>query len=57
MKSLSLYFPQVLDVKVIAENVMTTGFRGGLSKLAYSVGVTRADNNEHQAGSDSKLTA
>jgi len=57
MKTLNLYFPQVLDVKVIAENVCTGGFRGGLSKLAYSLDVTRDDLNEHQAGSDSKLTA
>jgi len=57
MKTLNLYFPQVLDVKVIAENIMASGFRGGLNKLAYSLGVTRADQNEHQAGSDSKLTA
>ena len=57
MKSLNLYFPQVLDVKVIAESVMNNGFRGGLSKLSCSLGVTRDDQNEHQAGSDSKLTA
>jgi len=57
MKTLKLYFPQVLDVKVMAESVMTNGFRGGLSKLACSLGVTRDDQIEHQAGSDSKLTA
>ena len=57
MKMLNLYFPQVLDVKVIAESVMMNGFRGGLSRLACSLDVTRDDKKEHQAGSDSKLTA
>ena len=36
---------------------MENRLRGGLNKLASALDVVRDDNNEHQAGSDSKLTA
>ena len=36
---------------------MDNRLRGGLNKLASALDVARDDNNEHQAGSDSKLTA
>ena len=47
MQTLKLYFPQVIDLKVIAESLMENRLRGGLNKLACSLDVLRDDSNEH----------
>jgi CCR4-NOT transcription complex subunit 7/8 len=50
------YFPNIYDVKIMADYHLK-GFRSSLQQLAQILGVTRDDNCEHQAGSDSKITA
>jgi hypothetical protein len=50
-QDLSLYFPNHYDIKVMAEH------RGSLAALSGLLGVKRDDGCEHQAGSDSKITA
>ena len=58
---LSLIFPNLYDIKVIAEQIfndrMTSLFRISLSSLSDRLQVYRDDDCEHQAGSDSKITA
>lgn len=51
------HFPNIYDIKIIADHAIHTGFRGSLQYLAEKLGVSRDDNCEHQAGSDSKITA
>jgi hypothetical protein len=49
-------FPKFYDVKLIADQAFGL-FRGSLLSLSERLGVYRDDNCEHQAGSDSKITA
>ncbi|CDW87263.1 caf1 family [Stylonychia lemnae] len=56
LQDLSLIFPNFYDIKVIADQVLGV-FRGSLFSLSERLGVYRDDNCEHQAGSDSKITA
>lgn len=56
LTDLSLVFPNFYDVKVIADNYFGM-FRSSLSALSDKLGVLRDDNQQHQAGSDSKLTS
>ncbi len=56
VQDLSLIFPNFYDLKTIAD--MSFGlFRSGLATLSEQLGVTRDDDCQHQAGSDSKITA
>lgn len=57
VKLLNLYFPTIYDLKVMAEASMIPYLSGSLSKLSQALGVQRDDLCEHQAGSDSKITA
>ncbi|KAF8318395.1 CAF1-domain-containing protein [Clavulina sp. PMI_390] len=54
MKILTLWFPRILDTKVICR-VMDKNLRGGLKELAELLGVPRI-GQQHQAGSDSLIT-
>ena len=56
LSDLSLVFPNFYDIKVIAD-VYFGMYRGSLAYLCDRLGVTRDDDNEHQAGSDSRITA
>lgn len=56
MKDLHLIFPNFYDIKVIAD-ISYGFFRSSLQALADKLHVTRDDDCEHQAGSDSKITA
>lgn len=49
-------FPNFYDIKVIADLYFGM-YRGSLSYLCDRLGVTREDETEHQAGSDSRITA
>ena len=49
-------FPNFYDIKLVADCALGM-FRGSLSSLSDRLGVFRDDNCEHQAGSDSKITA
>jgi hypothetical protein len=51
------YFPNIYDVKIMADFQIRGGFRSSLLALSEKLEVTRDDNCEHQAGSDSKITA
>lgn len=53
---LNTYFPRIYDIKHIMTKAKGNHFNGGLSRLAESLGVERV-GPEHQAGSDSMLTA
>lgn len=56
VQDLSLIFPNFYDLKAIAD--MSFGiFRSGLASLSEKLGVSRDDDCQHQAGSDSKITA
>ena len=54
LDDLLIMFPNFFDIKLIAES---GHFRGGLTSLSEILGVERDDDCEHQAGSDSKITA
>jgi hypothetical protein len=56
MQELSYVFPNLYDIKQIADNSWGI-FRGSLATLSEKLGVSRDDDCEHQAGSDSKITA
>lgn len=56
MSDLQILFPNFYDIKVIADNSIGL-IRGSLASLCGRLGVIRDDNCEHQAGSDSKITA
>lgn len=56
MQELGYIFPNLYDIKMIADNSFGI-FRGGLTTLSDKLGVYRDDDCEHQAGSDSKITA
>jgi hypothetical protein len=49
-------FPNFYDIKFVADQLFGY-FRGGLTSLSEKLDVIRDDNCEHQAGSDSKITA
>jgi DNA polymerase III epsilon subunit-like protein len=51
-----LIFPNFYDIKVIADQSLGM-FRSSLASLCERLGVQREDDCEHQAGSDSKITA
>jgi CCR4-NOT transcription complex subunit 7/8 len=55
-QELEFIFPNFYDIKVMAEISMGL-FRGSLASLSERLGVYRDDECEHQAGSDSKITA
>ena len=57
LKSVQTYFPNVYDVKLIADHLFQNGFRSSLYNLSQCLEVDRDDDAEHQAGSDSKVTA
>jgi len=57
LKHLAVWFPTIYDLKSAARYTDDPTLQGGLAKLAYSLCVSRDDDCEHQAGSDSKLTA
>jgi len=56
LTDLTLIFPNFYDIKVIADVSMGM-FRSSLAILSERLGVYRDDDCEHQAGSDSKITA
>lgn len=56
LDQIQVFFPNIYDVKIMADFHMN-GFRQSLQNLASLLGVKRDDNCEHQAGSDSKITA
>ena len=56
LSDLTILFPNFYDIKQIADQVYGF-FKGSLSALSEKLGVTRDDNCEHQAGSDSKITS
>ncbi len=55
LKSLKMYFPNIYDVKIMADPPY--GYKSSLYNLSMILQVLRDDSAEHQAGSDSKLTA
>jgi len=57
LENLHYYFPNIYDIKTIADAIIPGGFTRSLSSLSQMLSVKRDDNNEHQAGSDSKITA
>lgn len=56
MLDLQVTFPNCYDIKFVADIALGT-FRGSLTSLSDRLGVFRDDDCEHQAGSDSKITA
>lgn len=56
LSDVSLIFPNFYDIKVIADQSFGM-FRSSLANLSDKLGVERDDDCEHQAGSDSKITA
>lgn len=56
LDELLVIFPNFYDIKVIADNSLGV-YRGSLATLSERLGVVRDDDCEHQAGSDSKITA
>lgn len=56
LDELLILFPNFYDIKVIADNSLGM-YRGSLAHLSERLNVVRDDSCEHQAGSDSKITA
>jgi len=56
IKKLIMFIPNFYDIKVIADACFGT-FKSSLACLSDMLQVSRDDNCEHQAGSDSKITA
>jgi CCR4-NOT transcription complex subunit 7/8 len=56
LDELLILFPNFYDIKVIADNSLGM-YRGSLAALSERLNVIRDDKCEHQAGSDSKITA